>query len=213
MKNLLIVAIMIVVTATSCKKDEEKTSSNDIGAQINDFPKESLNADELASLKIMREEEKLAHDVYMNLYRKWNTPIFSNIAASEQTHSNAVLTLLNKYQITDPVGNNAEGIFTDTTLQTIYNQLVVKGNSSNLDGFIVGATVEDLDIFDLNHWLTKIDNQDIKFVYENLNKGSRNHLRSFYTQILQSGGTYKAQYLTQEQLEAIINSPKETGSW
>jgi len=213
MKNLLIVAIMIVVTTTSCKKDEEKTSSNDIGAQINDFPKESLNADELASLKIMREEEKLAHDVYMNLYRKWNTPIFTNIAASEQTHTNAVLTLLNKYQITDPVGNNAEGIFTDTTLQTIYNQLVVKGNSSNLDGFIVGATVEDLDIFDLNHWLTKIDNQDLKFVYENLNKGSRNHLRSFYTQILQSGGTYKAQYLTQEQLEAIINSPKETGSW
>ncbi|MCG9881303.1 MAG: DUF2202 domain-containing protein [Bacteroidia bacterium] len=213
MRNLLIIAISLVMAASSCKKDENTTANNDITSQINSLPKESLNADELTSLKLMREEEKLAHDVYMNLYRKWNTQIFSNIASSELTHTNAVLTLLNKYQIADPVGNNAEGVYTDSTLQTIYNQLVSKGNTSNLEGFIVGATVEDLDIYDLNHWLTKVDNQDIKFVYENLNKGSRNHLRSFYAQIIQSGGTYKAQYLSQEQLEAIINSPKESGSW
>jgi hypothetical protein len=77
----------------------------------------------------------------------------------------------------------------------------------------VGATIEDLDIFDLNNWLTKVDNQDIQFVYQNLNKGSRNHMRSFYGQVVNAGGTYTAQFITQAELDAIINSTNETGSW
>ena len=128
-------------------------------------------------------------------------------------HSNAVLTLLNKYSIQDPVGNNAVGVFTDSTLQKLYTQLVDMGSRSLLEGFKVGATIEDLDIYDLKNWTAKADNQDVNFVYQNLTKGSRNHLRSFYDQIISSGGTYFAQYITQSELEAIVNSPKETGSW
>ena len=211
MKKILFISITIASVFLCCKKNDPTNSNKDITSQINDFPIEPLTADEILSLKWMREEEKLAHDVYITLYNKWGVNIFTNIASSEQTHTNAVLTLLNKYQLSDPVGNNAIGVFSDTSLQNLYIQLVSQGSTSLTDGFKVGATIEDLDIYDLNKWSLKVDNQDIKFVFQNLTKGSRNHMRSFYSQIISSGGTYAAQFVTQSELDAIINSPKETG--
>jgi hypothetical protein len=211
MKNsIIIIAVVFAALFQSCQKDNINNNSDFI-AQINTFPKEPLSADETKSLLQMREEEKLAHDVYITLYNKWKINVFSNIASSEQTHTDAVLSLLNKYALKDPVGNNAVGVFTDSTLQTLYNQLVATGSTSLLAAFKVGATIEDLDIYDLNTASLKVDNQDIKFVYANLTKGSRNHIRSFYDQIISSGGTYSAQFITQSELDAIINSPKETG--
>ncbi|MFN8321763.1 MAG: DUF2202 domain-containing protein [Chitinophagales bacterium] len=212
MNKIIVILIAIATAIPSCKKDKA-ASHSDITSQINAFPKEPLTADEILSLKWMREEEKLAHDVYITLYGKWNINIFTNIANSEQSHTNAVLTLLNKYEITDPVGTNAVGVFNDTTLQELYTQLVAQGNATLIDGYEVGATIEDLDIYDLNNWISKVDNQDITFVYQNLTKGSRNHMRSFYSQIISSGANYTAKFISQTELDAIINSPKETGSW
>ena len=213
MKNIFIITIVIATLLTSCKKDQVTSQPKDITSQINSYPKESLNVDELLSLTKMREEEKLAHDVYVTLYNKWGATIFNNIAASEQTHTDAVLALLTKYELADPASGHTVGVFTDTTLQNLYNQLILEGSVSQLKAFTVGATIEDLDIFDLNNLKVKVDNQDIKYVYENLTKGSRNHMRSFYSQVIGSGGTYNAQYISQSELDAIINSSKETGSW
>ena len=213
MKAIIFISIAIAAAFSSCKKNDVNKPNSDITSQINDYPKESLSADEVLSLKWMREEEKLAHDVYITLFNKWGVNIFTNIANSEQTHTNAVLTLLNKYELIDPVGTNTVGVFKDTTLQNLYSQLVSQGNTSLSDAYNVGATIEDLDIFDLNNWITKVDNQDIKFVYQNLTKGSRNHMRSFYSQIINSGGIYAAQFISQAELDAITNSAKETGSW
>ena len=58
-----------------------------------------------------------------------------------------------------------------------------------MDALIVGATVEDLDIKDLIDLLNKTDNPDIILVYNNLNKGSRNHLRAFIAQIESLGAS------------------------
>ena len=214
MKKLTISLLMIIFGSLMISSCNDNTNSpKDISTQINDFPKENLSTEEMQSLIFMREEEKLAYDVYITLYNKWKINIFDNIAKSEKTHTEAVLTLINKYNLVDPVGNSAVGVYQDTTLQKLYTSLVEKGSLSSLDAFIIGATIEDLDIHDLNKLSLNIDNQDIKFVFGNLNKGSRNHLRSFYSQIISNGGMYKAQFITQAELEAIINSPNETGSW
>ena len=218
MKKILIFAIAIVAATSGCIEDDT-TINNDplendpITLKINAFPKESLTAEEILSLNWMREEEKLAQDVYLTLYDKWNINIFSNIASSEKTHTNSVLALLKKYNLPDPVGSNGIGVFSDNSLQTIYNELVPQGMASLLDGYKVGATIEDLDIMDLNNWIEKVDNEDLIYVFENLNKGSRNHMRSFYSQILNSGGTYTAQYISQFEFDEIINGAKENGSW
>ncbi len=226
MKNLLknsgVVLILsaLIFTIASCSKDDTPANNgNDNGninianlqAQIASLPKEPLNPVELSSLSFMREEEKLARDVYITLYNKWGVNIFTNISSSEQTHMDAILMLLNKYSLIDPVGSNGVGVFANTTLQTLYNQLVAKGSASVLDAYKVGATIEDLDIFDLKTALISIDNQDIRLVYDMLTKGSRNHMRSFYKNILNVGGTYTPQYITQAEFDAIINCAMETG--
>jgi len=212
MKTLLLSIVVLGAVLQGCQNESSQPNS-DRTSQINAFPKEAVSADELKSLLYMREEEKLAKDVYSALYAKWNINAFSNISSSEETHTEAVLTVLQKYSIPDPVGGRAAGVYADTTLQHLYTQLVAQGSKSLLDAYIVGATIEDLDIYDLKNWLLKNDNQDILFVYDNLTRGSRNHLRSFYSLLLSSGGSYTAQFITQAELDAIINSPKETGSW
>lgn len=170
-----------------------------------------LSSDEIKSMTYMREEEKLARDVYAVLYNKWNIQIFANIGESEQRHMDAVLQLLTKYNLPDPVGSNGAGVFTNATLQKLYNELIVQGLTSLTNALKVGATIEDLDIFDLETALTKIESQDIRTVYGNLNRASRNHLRAFYSNLESSGETYAAQFISQDGFDTIINSPKESG--
>ncbi len=215
--NIIPVALLVTVLAmTGCSKDKVNANANnnnngDLTTQVSVLPIEPLNADELSTLPFMREEEKLARDVYTFMYNKWGSLIFSNISSSEQTHMNAILLLLNRYNLPDPVGSNGPGVFTNPLLQALYAQLTAQGSASMIEALKVGVTIEDLDIYDLRLALTKVDNQDISLVYNNLVKGSRNHLRSFYSNLLAIGGTYTAQYITQAEFDAIVNSPKETG--
>ena len=214
MKNIInsISFILLGVLTMSCQK-QNMHSGNSMQEQIASLPKEAINIEERNGLILMREEEKMAHDVYSFLYDKWNIMIFNNIASSEQTHTNAVLELLDKYDIDDPASGKNIGVYNDTSLQRMYNQLLINGNYSLLSALTVGATIEDLDIYDLEKLILKVDNQDIAFVYNNLLKASRNHMRAFYSQIVNNGGTYRAKYISQQQLEDIVNSPKEVGSW
>ncbi len=171
----------------------------------------SLSELEKTSLLQMREEEKLAHDVYTSLYKTWGKQIFSNISQSEQTHTNAVKLLLDRYQIEDPA-KDKEGEFKSEELQKLYNLLVEKWKKSLLDALIVGATIEDLDIYDLQTQSKNIDNEDILLVYQNLERGSRNHMRAFTRNITNEGGIYTPQYISKESFHAIISSPQEKGS-
>lgn len=208
----LIITIGSVQFFSACTKDNEPVQKT-VWQQITDFPKEPLSTEEINSLYLMREEEKFAHDVYTKLFEKWGMNIFNSISNSEQTHTDAVLILIEKYELEDPATNNVIGEFTDTTLQRLYNEFVTFGSQSLINGLITGATIEDLDIYDLQELLKVVNNQDITFVYNNLLKGSRNHMRSFYPQIISNGGSYIAQYITQQELEDIINSPRENNSW
>lgn len=170
-----------------------------------------LSEREVAGLLLMREEEKLARDVYLMLADMWGMNIFSNIARSEQTHMDAVKTLLNTYEIEDPVRNDSIGTFVNPDLTTLYSQLVERGKQSLNDALIVGATIEDLDIDDLERLMADTGEQNILSVYANLQKGSRNHLRAFTRQLDARGGSYKAQYISGDMYESIVSSVQEQG--
>ncbi len=165
-----------------------------------------LGAEEIDGLVLMREEEKLARDVYNTLGAKWGVDIFTNIAKSEQTHTDAVKVLLDRYGIEDPVKDDANGVFTSSELDELYRNLVAQGNISLLDALIVGATVEDLDIKDLNELTAQTDKSDIISTYGRLNKGSKNHLRAFMTEITNAGGSYTPQFITQAEFDEILSS-------
>lgn len=190
------------------------SSSNQTGyctQAIADMPLEDVSVNEKADLLYMREEEKLARDLYQSFYEKWGTRIFDNIARSEQKHTDSIKALLTKYAITDPIINDTRGVFTNTDLQEIYNDLLTSGSISFLDALKVGAAVEELDISDLEKAIAEADSQDIKTVYQNLMKGSHNHLRSYVRLLEAYGQDYQAVYLTSEEVAAIIDSPMERG--
>jgi hypothetical protein len=165
-----------------------------------------LSVDESAALLYMREEEKLAHDVYVTFYSKWGLSIFQNISQSEQTHTDAVQTLLDRYGLTDPASSEV-GIFTNPDLQALYHNLVARGSESMAEAIKVGAAIEEIDIIDLETHLNQIDNIDIQQVFKNLLNGSHNHLRAFVSVFnAQTGETYQPQYLDVETYQAIIES-------
>ncbi|AEP30956.1 DUF2202 domain-containing protein [Brumicola nitratireducens] len=185
-------------------------NSNTLASNLNNILPSDLSAAEEESLAFMREEEKLARDVYTALHNIYGQKIFTNIAASEQTHTDAVLALIERYELVDPMQTDTFGIFVNSELQLIYDTLVTSGSISLLEGLFVGATVEELDIYDLqNQKDNVIDNADIIYVYDNLLKGSRNHLRSFDKQIKNNGGVYTPVYISQELYDSIINSSIE----
>ena len=172
-----------------------------------------LNTAEIEGLTYMREEEKLARDVYLALYDMWGVPIFQNIAGSEQAHMDSVLMLLDQYGLTDPAAGKDAGEFTNPLFQSLYEQLVEQGSLSQADALTVGATIEDLDIVDLEERLDQTDNEYIIQVYNNLLAGSENHLRAFVSNLeRQSGEVFQPTYLDQDAYQAIINGATERGA-
>ncbi len=177
------------------------------------MPVEQLSTEEINSLMHMREEEKLARDVYNTLYAKWGSRVFSNISSAEQNHMDAVLMLMKKYNLTDPVPSDEAGVFKSAEMQNLYKQLTELGMKSLVDAYKAGATIEDLDLFDLMKSFSFIDNEDIRLVYSNLSRGSRNHLRAFYRNIQNAGTDYTPQYLSVSEFNAVISSETERGGW
>lgn len=167
-----------------------------------------ITEEEKEGLLLMREEEKLAFEVYSVMFKTWNHHVFSNIKESETYHGDLVKGLIQKYNLKDPYIAE-EGKYGNQTLQNLYNSLVNKGKLSLTDAFEVGATIEDLDIADLEKLISNTKNEDIEEVYETLNLGSRNHLRAFVRQLNRNEKPYTPQYISQNRFETIINGQHE----
>jgi hypothetical protein len=173
-------------------------------------PSTKLSPEEIAALKYMREEEKLAHDVYVALYGMWGANVFYQISLSETTHTEAILTLLNKYGIADPAAGKAPGVFEDPALQALYNKLMSLGQVSLIEGLKVGALIEETDIRDINEKKAITHAVDILTVYSRLLCGSGNHLRAFNAQLLARGVVYVPTVITQSEWDVLANAPSET---
>jgi len=137
-------------------------------------------------LQFMREEEKLARDVYLALDEQYGeegtneTNTFANIAKSEQEHTDAVKALLDKYGVEDPAADTEEGEFENEELQELYDTLLEIGEQSLADGLQVGVTIENKDITDIAEAIDLSRRYpDIVQVYSNLLAGSENHLAAF----------------------------------
>lgn len=171
-----------------------------------------ITNEEKEGLLFMREEEKLARDVYITLYEIYGMKVFANISRSESTHMEAIKFYMDTYGIEDPVKDNEVGEFENEELQDLYDQLIEKGKTSLTEALIVGATIEEVDIIDLQEYIDASQNEAIIIMYKNLMKGSRNHLRAFVRNLERKAGvTYEPQYLDLDVYTEIINSPNERG--
>lgn len=180
--------------------------SNCTNDNVNTDTVVTLTQNEINDLKFLREEEKLARDVYIYSYNKYKLAIFNSISQSEQTHMNSVLSLLNKYGIPDP-SSVQMGIFVNQDLQVLYNNLISQSNISLIEALKVGATIEDLDINDIDDFIINTSKSDLLTVYNNLTCGSKNHIRSFTTELSNNEVSYEPQFISSEEYNSIINTP------
>jgi hypothetical protein len=169
-----------------------------------------ISETELNILLHMKEEEKLARDIYTVLNLKWNNQVFSNISNAENTHMNAIIFLLQSYGI-DYTQVLEPGNFINPTFQALYKELVSRGSVSIEEAWKIGALIEEMDIKDLTGYMIEVSNENIILVFENLLKGSRNHLRAFNHQLITLGLNYTPVFISQDEYDLIVSSPNETG--
>lgn len=163
----------------------------------------ALSASEGEMLSFMREEEKLARDVYLAMAEEWETVNFANIAGSEQRHMDTLKKMLDKYRLPDPASSEV-GVFNNRDLQAKYIELVDVGLQSYADGLYVGATIEELDMVDIQHALDETTHLDLATAYQNLLEGSKNHLRAYVGSMAALGIIYQPQFISRELYDAII---------
>ena len=146
-----------------------------------------LTVEEVASLRFMREEEKLARDVYQAFAVKWQVQVFDNIMSSEQTHMDQLKCVFDAYQLPDSASTEV-GRFNDANLQSLYQDLTTRGMTSLSEALQVGVLIEEVDIKDLNQALTVTQQPQMRLIYQNLLRASHNHLRAFARNLERRGG-------------------------
>ena len=210
--KILALAAAIAFTAPLAAAAKGKPAAppcDGLTSYMSTLPVQTLSDAEKAGLLFTVEEEKLARDVYIALAATWGQRAFTNIAAAEQQHMDAVAFLLDRYGLVDPVADAAPGVFSNTRLQVLYVSLVESGRASLTAAFTVGATIEDLDISDVEGLLAASDNADVDTLCQNLAKGSRNHLRSFVGLLAAGGASYAPQFISVANYDEILATPAE----
>ncbi len=160
-------------------------------------------------LRFLREEEKLARDVYAKLYERWQLVPYRNIGSSEQRHTSRVKDTLASLGIPDPVQDDSVGVFANVELRTLYGELVASGMQSEVAALTVGATIEDLDIRDIERMKGRTTDPSVLALYDSLQCGSRNHLRAYTSQLASRGVTYTARYIGAPELASIRAASNE----
>ncbi len=214
MKNriilILLTAVMLVPVLNANAQAKGNRTDSNLKSVIQQTEKEELSNEEKMGLLFLYEEEKLARDFYASLYDKWGKNIFRNISRSEQTHMDAVKYLLERYDVPLPEPSGSSS-FKNSDLEKLYSDLLDEGMKSYEKALENALLVEEKDIKDLMDEIGISNNKDIKITYQNLMKGSRNHLRSFSRQLSRSGGKYSPEFLSETDYERIRDSKMERG--
>ncbi len=205
---MAVIGVASVAAGAASDSDARATASTATATQA---PVGSLTADEAAGIVFMREEEKLAHDAYVTFADLYGRPIFSNIASAETTHMTAVLGLIQAHGLDDPTDGNEIGTFQNADLQQLYDDLITAGSVDLTAALQVGAIIEEVDILDLEERLAGTTGADIVRVYENLLRGSENHLRAFVSQLELAGIDRAPTHMNEDAYRAILGSGMDRG--
>lgn len=200
--------------ANVTRVDEQGYTDVDLDAldgALADLSMGQLSEAEVEAILYLREVEKLARDVLRVLGEQWDAEVFRRVAESENTHTEAIKALIDRYKLWDPSSVTWDGYYNNEELLALYRQLVRQGERSRVEALRVGATIEEISILDLREYRAEADDEDVQMVYENLLRASRNHLRLFVAQLWQEGETYERTYLRQNLFDEIVGTPPEPG--
>lgn len=174
---------------------------------------QTISDSEKAGILLMREEEKMARDVYQALNEKWDQMPFTHISESEIRHMAEMKTLIDKFKLEDPVQKikDQRGIYENQLLKKLYDELTLSGLTSLEAAFRAGAKVEEVDIRDLKAEMKKSTNEEIISTYTYLIGASENHLRAFVRNLKRLSVDYIPVALSKAEFDAIIGSQHGMG--
>jgi len=203
-KSLVVISIVSVISLAGCGGGSSNGGSSDAGFNVSDYQKSELTQELKNSLAYMGNEERLAYDVYMNLYNyhKQNgieiKQLYNIATRSETRHIQTVQDLVKRYNISlndltivdanvvnsnnMSANNMPSGVYDVPKIQELYDYLYDKGINSQKDALKVGCMVEVTDINDLNEYIKEAEEsnaKDVKAAFEFLRKGSYNHYWAF----------------------------------
>lgn len=181
-------------------------------AYLGALPTGSLTEAQAAWILMLREEEKLARDLYLALADRWPVAAFANVARAEQRHFDLMGAMIARYGLGDPAFGQLPGSFTSSVVQTLHDELLALGNESAVAALSAAARVEETDLADLSTIEATAPPADLLTVDQNLARGSRNHLRGFVAALAAQGATYEPTVLSAEQFAAIVGSETERGA-
>lgn len=215
MKTTILVSFILATSSLLIACDNNTEQFEPIAGQESAVLSETLKAqilsdtatllpEEVEGLMLMREEEKMAHDVYSSFYDKFGLRVFANITNSESKHMEAVLWLINSYKLTDPASNEL-GVFENADIQNLYNKFMSEG-VNEVEALKIGAFIEEYDIADLEKLISETGNMYIVRVYTNLLNGSKNHLRAFVKNLSSRNVVYQPSVLSQTEYAEIIGA-------
>jgi hypothetical protein len=211
--HLMAVLLLPALVAVACSGEESvapgaasaPVASTAGAAATRPAAAATLSSAETAGLLYMREEEKLAHDVYVLSNERWRNRVFANIIDSESEHMAAMKKLLDSYGLDDPAQGRGVGSFADPALQALFDVLAARSTQSTVEALIVGAEIEEIDLIDIVKRKSEADNPDIVRTYENLIEGSKNHLRAFVKVLASMSIEYQPRHLSVEEYLAAIS--------
>ena len=146
----------------------------------------ALSSAEVATLIYLREEGKLARDIFVSMYRNWGSETFSNSAFSKQIHMDAMKEMLDAYKLPDPIQSHA-GVFINPDLKARYDQLLTSGLRSYIDSLYVGATIEENNSLTIRGAIKESTHTDLTKSYRALLDESKKNL-DVYIKLLASKG-------------------------
>lgn len=202
---LMLLGLTLPMTQCSDGAGFDESLASDNALLKSESVDEQLTEAEIHGILFMREEEKLARDVYIYLYEIFPLRPFLNISKSEQAHMDAIKYLIDTYELEDPVGENPEGVFQNEELQQLYDELIETGSTSREEALKAGALIEEVDIIDLRTELEEIaENEDVIRVFENLCTASERHLRAFVRVLKLYDVEYRPVLLSDEEFDRIL---------
>jgi len=156
----------------------------------NAYPMSTLTQELKDALAYMGNEERLAYDIYMNLYAHYlengdTIRQFKNIAErGESRHIAIVQDLVKRYNLSasDLSAEMPMGQYDIPEIQELYDTLYAKGVQSRQDALEVGCMVEVTDVDDLDKYITYAEEANATDVLEGfkiLRAGSYNHYWAF----------------------------------
>jgi hypothetical protein len=202
---LMVLSVSLVLPQCTDLSGMDESLAPDDALKATPMVTQQLTDEEVEGILFMREEEKLARDVYLYLYEIYPLRPFLNISKSEQAHMDAIKYLIDTYELEDPVGGNPEGVFQNLELQELYDELIKTGSESREEALKVGALIEEVDIIDLRNELKETaKNDDVIRVFGNLCKASERHLKAFVRVLSLYDVDYQPAQLEQEEFDRIF---------